>query len=74
MRDTLGTDMSMPGGAQAGRSIEVSKPCSCGGRSGVGLLSEPNLLIIAQQSEQKRKLTIRSSSHTKGLRRAPRGH
>ncbi|MCX4807427.1 hypothetical protein ACFWWM_14000 [Streptomyces sp. NPDC058682] len=66
MRDTLGTDMSMPGGAQAGRSIGVSKRWSCGRPCEVGLLSEPNVLIISQQGEQKRKLAIRSSSHTKG--------
>ncbi|MEV3862061.1 MULTISPECIES: hypothetical protein [unclassified Streptomyces] len=72
MRDTLGTEMSMPGGAQAGRSIGISKRCSCGGPCGVGLLSEPNVLIIDQQGEQKRKLAIRSSSHTKGARRRPR--
>ncbi|GLX24680.1 hypothetical protein Slala02_05000 [Streptomyces lavendulae subsp. lavendulae] len=73
MRDTLGTDMSMPGGAQAGRSIGVSKPrravvgrVPSGGGTVVGLLSEPNVLIISQQGEQKRKLAVRSWSHTKG--------
>ncbi|MGW6602994.1 hypothetical protein, partial [Streptomyces sp. NPDC055036] len=66
MRETLGIDMSMPCGAQAGRSIDVSNKSPRDAAKVHGRLFEPRLLIARQESEPKRKLAIRSWSHAAG--------
>ncbi|MFE9909792.1 hypothetical protein [Streptomyces clavifer] len=66
MRDTLGTEMSMPCGAQEGRSIDVSN--SRHGDPAMFMVSvDQRLLIDRQESEWKRKLEIRYWSHTGGM-------
>ncbi|CAK7286752.1 hypothetical protein SGPA1_41012 [Streptomyces misionensis JCM 4497] len=58
MRETLGTEMSMLRGAQAGRSIISPRR-----DEGVGdPVFELRLLIARQRSDLNRKLTIRSRS------------